>query len=49
MCIRSGHNLGSAEHSILLADVEHLAAERSSRRNNTDTAITALLDGGLGY
>ena len=40
---------GSTHRTIRVASVKHLANERSRRRNNTDKAITALLEGGLEY
>lgn len=40
---------GSTHRTIRVASVKHLANERSRRRNNTDRAITALLEGGLDY
>lgn len=40
---------GSTHRTIRVASIEHLANERSRRRNNTDKAITALLEGGLEY
>jgi excisionase family DNA binding protein len=44
-----GRKPGSTHRTILVADVERLAAVRSDRRKHADTAITALLDGGLEY
>jgi excisionase family DNA binding protein len=43
------HKPGSSHRTILVTDVERLASARSRRRANTDTAITALLDGGLDH
>ncbi len=40
---------GSTHRTIRVADVERLDAERARRRDNTDKAITALLEGGLDY
>lgn len=44
-----GRKPGSTHRTILVTDVERLAAERSDRRTHADAAITALLDGGLDY
>lgn len=44
-----GHKPGSTHRTILVRDVERLAAARSDRREHGDAAIAALLDGGLEY
>lgn len=43
------HKPGSTHRTIRVAAVEQFANERIRRRTNTDKAIDALLDGGLGY
>jgi excisionase family DNA binding protein len=40
---------GSKHRTIRVAAIEQFANERNRRRNNTDKAIDALLDGGLEY
>jgi excisionase family DNA binding protein len=40
---------GSTHRTIRVADVERLDAQRTRRRENTNKAITALVEGGLDY